>query len=104
MAWNYNPTSGLYQRNIKDGSLSFDPHLERLTEQKGWLPGAGIALDYVWMTVEWTCQERIEYDTGSKKYQVGTEKWRATKESMEFFRYQDVNLQILRHERLFKAP
>lgn len=104
MTWDYNYTSGLYQCNLENSSLSFDPHLERLTEQKGWLPGVGIAVDYVWTDREWTCQERIEFDTGSKRYQVGTEKWRDTKESMEFARYQDLNLRILRHEGLFKAP
>src|SRR3989338_2478517 len=103
MTWDYNHTSGLYQCNLKNSSLSFDPHLERLTEQKGWLPGTGIALDYVWTDGEWTCQERIEYDTGSKRYQVGTEKWRDVKENMEFVRYQDLNPRILGQERRFKT-
>lgn len=103
MAWEYNYTSRLYQQKVGSVFLSFNPRLDRseLQSHKGWSACQGIALDYVWSEGKWTCQERIEYDCDQKTYLVGTEKWKAVRDGMEFRRYQDLNVHLLRYEEEF---
>ena len=102
MEWIYNHTSKLYQGRFDDCFVSVDSHLNRFTEENGWLPLRGIALGRVWTEKEWTCQERIEYDTITKVYQVGTRKWRDVKDGLEFQWYQDVAIRLLRYQKLFE--
>ncbi len=104
MAWEYNPTSRLYQCTIDNSFLSINLYLTRTQEDKGWLPIQGLALDCVWTEQKWTCQEHIEYDTNSKIYQVGTRKWKKVRNDLEFHLYQNLNPQILNYEGLFTAP
>lgn len=102
MAWEYNYTSGLYQRPVGDALLSIDPRLDRTSEDEGWLPCKGVAISLVYNEAEWTCHEHLEYDRTTKKYQVGTRKWRAAEEGLEFREYQDIAIHILQHEKTLK--
>ena len=102
MTWNYNHTSRLYECPVSDAFLFVNPHLERILEDEGWLACKGVAVSMVYQEAEWTCHERIEYNTDTKAYQVGTRKWRATEEGLEFCRYQDVAIHLLQHEKALK--